>query len=404
MIPYGRQWISPEDVASVVAILSSDHLTQGPAIPRFQDAIRAACSAPHAIAVNSATSGLHIACLALGLGPGTWLWTSPNSFVASANVARLCGAEVDFVDIDPDTLNMCPRQLRDKLETARHLGRLPHIVMPVHFGGTPCDMQAIHALAHDYGFRVIEDASHAIGARHETGPIGDCRYSDACVFSFHPVKIVTTGEGGVITTRDDRLATKLDRLRSHGITRDPAMMTRDSDGPWYYQQLDLGLNYRMTDMQAALGTSQMQRLDQFINLRHRLASRYDTALAGLPLLRPRRDLPGRSALHLYPVQLDPSLPDRASLRRRLFDHVRARGIGVNVHYIPIHTQPYYRALGFAPGQYPGAETYYEGALSLPLHPQMSEDDQSAVIAHLTSGLASLGLVRACVTQHLRTVP
>lgn len=392
MIPYGRQWISPEDVASVVDVLTSEYLTQGPAIPRFEQALRTACAAPHAIAVNSATSGLHIACLALGLAPGKRLWTSPNSFVASANAARLCGAEVDFVDIDPDTLNLCPDQLRKKLETARRNGHLPHIVMPVHFSGDSCDMRAIHALALEFEFHVIEDASHAIGAMHDGAPVGDCRYSDACVFSFHPVKIITTGEGGVVTTRDDRLAAKLDRLRSHGITRDAARMTQDADGPWYYQQLDLGLNYRMTDMQAALGASQMQRLGQFIGLRHTLARRYDTALADLPLRRQQRDMAGRSALHLYPVQLDPSLPDRASLRRRLFDRMRSDGIGVNVHYIPIHTQPYYRALGFMPGQYPVAETYYEGAISLPLHPQMSHTDQSAVIDSLRSGLTSLGLI------------
>jgi UDP-4-amino-4,6-dideoxy-N-acetyl-beta-L-altrosamine transaminase len=335
---------------------------------------------------------LHIACLALGLGPGKRLWTSPNSFVASANVALLCGADVDFVDIDPDTLNICARQLRDKLQTARRMGRLPHIVMPVHFGGESCDMHTIHALALEFGFHVIEDASHAIGAMHDGAPVGDCRHSDACVFSFHPVKIVTTGEGGAVTTGNDRLAAKLDRLRSHGITRDPALMTQNADGPWSYQQLDLGLNYRMTDMQAALGASQMQRLGQFITLRHSLARRYDTALADLPLRRQKRDMAGRSALHLYPVQLDPSLPDRAGLRRRLFDRMREDGIGVNVHYIPIHTQPYYRALGFMPGQFPVAEGYYEGALSLPLHPQMSDADQSAVIESLGSGLTSLGLI------------
>ncbi|EDM73237.1 putative DegT/DnrJ/EryC1/StrS aminotransferase [Roseobacter sp. AzwK-3b] len=392
MIPYGRQWISPEDVASVVDVLISDHLTQGPAIPHFEQALRSACVAPHAVAVNSATSGLHIACLALGLETGKRLWTSPNSFVASANVARLCGAEVDFVDIDPDTLTMCPDRLCDKLHIARRKGHLPHIVMPVHFGGQSCDMPAIHTLAAEFGVHVIEDASHAIGARHDGAPVGDCRYSDACVFSFHPVKIVTTGEGGVVTTRDDRLAAKLDRLRSHGITRNPALMTHDADEPWYYQQLDLGLNYRMTDMQAALGTSQMTRLEPFIALRHGLARRYDWALADLPLRRQQRPVADRSALHLYPVQLDRSLPDRARLRRRLFDHLRSDGIGVNVHYIPIHTQPYYRALGFTPGQFPVAEAYYEGALSLPLHPQMSDADQSTVIESLGSGLTSLGLI------------
>jgi dTDP-4-amino-4,6-dideoxygalactose transaminase len=297
MIPYGRQWITPEDVASVVDVLTSDHLTQGPAIPRFEEALCRACAAPHAVAVNSATSGLHIACLALGLAPGKRLWTSPNSFVASANVARLCGAEVDFVDIDPDTLTICPDRLSEKLHRARKQDRLPHIVMPVHFGGQSCDMAAIHALARDFGCHLLEDASHAIGARHDGAPVGDCRHSDACVFSFHPVKIVTTGEGGAVTTRDNRLAARLDRLRSHGVTRDPGMMTHDPDGLWYYQQLELGLNYRMTDMQAALGSSQMRRLEQVIALRHGLARRYDAALANLPLRRQQRPVADRSALH-----------------------------------------------------------------------------------------------------------
>jgi len=391
VIPYGRQSISDEDVAAVVDVLRSDFLTQGPAVPRFEQALRATCKAPHAIAVNSATSALHIACLGLGLGPGKRLWTSPNSFVASANAGRLCGADVDFVDIDPATLNLCATHLSDKLEQARRDGTLPHIVMPVHFGGQSCDMRAIHALADEYGFRVIEDASHAIGASYDGAPVGDCRYSDACVFSFHPVKIITTAEGGIVTTRDDALANRLQMLRSHGVTRDAGRMTRDADGPWYYQQLDLGLNYRMTDLQAALGASQIERLGRFVKQRHDLARRYDEALEHLPLRLQQRDAAKRSALHLYPVQLDPALPDRASLRLRLFDMLRKDGIGVNVHYIPIHTQPYYRALGFGNGHCPEAESYYQGALSLPLHPQLTRQEQSRVIESLCNGLKALGL-------------
>lgn len=391
MIPYGRQSISDKDVAAVVDVLRSDFLTQGPAVPRFEQALRAACKAPHAIAVNSATSALHIACLALGLGPGKRFWTSPNSFVASANAGRLCGADVDFVDIDPDTLNMSTTQLSDRLEQARRDDTLPHIVMPVHFGGQSCDMRSIHALSDEYGFRVIEDASHAIGAIYDGARVGDCRYSDACVFSFHPVKIITTGEGGAVTTRDPALANRLGMLRSHGVIRDAGQMTHDSDGPWYYQQIDLGLNYRMTDLQAALGTSQIARLDRFVKERHDLAARYDEAFGQLPLRRQRRDAANRSALHLYPVQLDPALPDRASLRLRLFDMLRKDGIGVNVHYIPIHTQPYYRALGFNDGHCPEAESYYQGALSLPLHPQLTRTEQSHVILSLRNGLRTLGL-------------
>ncbi|MGM0740381.1 MAG: UDP-4-amino-4,6-dideoxy-N-acetyl-beta-L-altrosamine transaminase [Pseudomonadota bacterium] len=391
MIPYGRQSISDKDVAAVVDVLHSDFLTQGPAVPRFEQALRATCKVPNAIAVNSATSALHIACLGLGLGPGKRLWTSPNSFVASANAGRLCGADVDFVDIDPATLNLCATRLSDMLEQARRDGTLPHIVMPVHFGGQSCDMRAIHALSDEYGFHVIEDASHAIGASYEGAPVGDCRFSDACVFSFHPVKIITTAEGGIVTTRDDALAARLQMLRSHGVTRDPGSMTSDGHGPWYYQQLDLGLNYSMTDLQAALGASQIERLDRFVKQRHHRARRYDEALEELPLRLQQRETANRSALHLYPVQLDPALPERASLRLRLFDMLRKDGIGVNVHYIPIHTQPYYRGLGFSDGHCPEAESYYEGALSLPLHPQLTRQEQSRVIESLRNGLGTLGL-------------
>ncbi|MCE8519051.1 UDP-4-amino-4,6-dideoxy-N-acetyl-beta-L-altrosamine transaminase [Ruegeria pomeroyi] len=390
MIPYGRQWITDEDIASVVDVLTSDFLTQGPAVGRFEDSIKAACNIPHAIAVNSATSALHIACLGLGLEPGKRLWTSPNSFVASSNVGLLCGAEVNFVDIDLDTLCMCPDKLAQALAEAEAAGTLPHIVIPVHFGGQSCDMKAIHALSQKYGFHIIEDASHAIGASYDGGPVGDCRYSDACVFSFHPVKIVTTAEGGVVTTASGDLATRLDLLRSHGVTRQPDLMTREGDGPWYYQQVELGLNYRITDMQAALGASQMTRLTEFVDIRHARAEAYDAAFADMAVRIQKREAENRSALHLYPIHLAEDGPDRAALRRRLFEFLREHGVGVNVHYIPIHTQPYYQGLGFREGQFPNAEHYYAGALSLPLHPQLSDADQAHVIAMVRDGLKEIG--------------
>jgi UDP-4-amino-4,6-dideoxy-N-acetyl-beta-L-altrosamine transaminase len=345
--------------------------------------------ATHGVAVNSATSALHLACLALDLGPGDWLWTSPNTFVASANCARYCGAQVDFVDIDPRTYNLSVEALRAKLEQADKTGRLPKIVIPVHFAGQPCDMPAIHALSQRYGFKLIEDASHAIGARCNGEPVGNGRHSDISVFSFHPVKLITTGEGGLATTNNPELAERMRRLRSHGITRDPAQMQDEPDGspanasaaPWYYQQIELGYNDRMTDIQAALGLSQLQRLDDYIARRHALAERYDQALAELPLRRPYRAPKQRSALHLYPIQVADG-PTRATT----FQALREAGIGGNVHYIPVHTQPDYRRLGFAPGDCPVAEAYYERAISLPLFPTLSELEQDQVVAALQHSL------------------
>jgi len=384
MIPYGRQDISQEDIAAVVAVLRSDFLTQGPAVPAFEAAVAAACRAPHAVAVSSATAGLHIACLALGLGPGDRLWTSPNTFVASANAALLCGGAIDFVDIDPKTYCMSASALEDKLAAAEREGLLPKIVMPVHFAGQPCDMSAIKALGDRYGFRIVEDASHAIGAIYRGGPVGDCRFSDICVFSFHPVKIITTAEGGLCTTQDPEIAQRLADLRSHGVSRDPARMEGESEGPWYYQQLGLGLNYRLTDMQAALGASQMKRLAAFVDRRHALARRYDSLLADQPVVAPWQDPDGRSALHLYPVRL--KLDEIGRSRREVFDAMRAGGVGVNVHYIPVHLQPFYRSLGFGPGQFPEAEAYYAQALTLPLHPTLSEPDQDIVVAALAAAV------------------
>lgn len=379
MIPYGRQEITAADIAAVTAVLGSDFLTQGPAIPRFEQAIADYCGVAHGVAVNSATSALHLACLALDLGPGDRLWTSPNTFVASANCGRYCGAAVDFVDIDPDTYNLSPWALATKLEAAAASSRLPKVVVPVHFAGQPCDMQAIATLGQRYGFRIIEDASHAIGGRYRGGAIGNCRYSDITVFSFHPVKIITTGEGGLATTNDPALAERLARLRSHGITREPAEMRGAPEGPWYYQQIELGFNYRITDIQAALGLSQLQRLDDYVVRRQYLAARYDRGLAALPLGLPYRDAQHQSALHLYPIQV------RAE-RSRVFAALRQAGIGVNVHYIPVHTQPDYGQFGFKRGDFPIAEAYYDHAISLPLFPTMTEAEQDQVMAVLATAL------------------
>lgn len=384
MIPYGRQEITEADVAAVVAVLRSDFLTQGPMVSRFEQEVAGRVGAKHAVAVNSATSALHIACLALGLGPGDWLWTSPITFVASANCALYCGARVDFVDIDPRTANLCPRELEAKLQRAEREGRLPRIVVPVHLAGEPCDMQAIHALARRYGFRVIEDASHAIGGVFRGEPVGNCRYSDVCIFSFHPVKIITTGEGGMALTNDASVAERLALLRSHGMTREPAHMTHAPDGPWYYQQIALGFNYRMTDLQAALGISQLSRLGGYVARRHALADRYDRQLADLPLAVPTRVRQNRSALHLYVIRL--RTQDRRS-RREVFDLLRAEGIGVNVHYIPVHLQPYYAAMGFRPGDYPQAERYYEEAISLPMYAALRDQEQDQVVVAVRKALA-----------------
>ncbi|MDP2085489.1 MAG: UDP-4-amino-4,6-dideoxy-N-acetyl-beta-L-altrosamine transaminase [Gemmobacter sp.] len=381
MIPYGRQDISDEDIAAVVAVLRSDYLTQGPMVPRFEAAVAAHVGAAHAVAVNSATSALHIACMALGLGPGDVLWTVPTTFVASANCALYCGAAVDFVDIDPVTWTMCPRALAAKLDRAAAEGRLPKVIVPVHLCGQSADMAEIGRLARAYGVKVVEDASHSIGATHEGRPVGDCRHSDICVFSFHPVKIITTAEGGLATTQDARLARAMDLARSHGITRDAAEMTHAPDGPWYYQQIALGYNYRMTELQAALGLSQMARLDQFVARRRDLAARYDRMLGNLPLTRPAPAADVQSAWHLYVVRVD------AGRHRAVFEALRADGIGVNLHYIPVHTQPYYRAMGFAPGQFPNAERYYAEAISIPLYAGLTDTDQERVVAALERALA-----------------
>jgi len=383
-IPYARQSISEADIEAVVAVLRSDWLTQGPHIARFEQGVAAYCGARHAVAVSSGTAALHLACLALDLGPGDLLWTSANTFAASANCARYCGAEVDFVDIDSRTYNISIPALEEKLARAKRTGRLPKVLVPVHFGGQSCDMRAIGALAARYGFRVVEDASHAVGAEYRSAKVGSCPHSDIAVLSFHPVKLMTTGEGGMLLTNDDGLARRLRLLRTHGITRDAGEMSGETEGPWYYQQIALGYNYRMTDIQAALGASQLQRLDEFLARRRELVRRYDETLKGLPLSTPIEKAEGRSSWHLYVIQLD--LEALGISRRTVFERMRAAGILVNVHYIPVHLQPYYRGLGLKKGDFPASERFYERAISLPLYFDLSESDQDRVCAILRESL------------------
>lgn len=384
MIPYGRQDISEADIQAVVDVLRSDFLTQGPAVPAFEKSLADYCGTQHAVAVNSATSALHIACLALGVGKGDVVWTTPITFVASANCSLYCGASIDFVDIDPRTYNMSVERLAEKLAQAEQYGKLPKVVIPVHLCGQPCDMAGIHALSQRYGFKIIEDASHAIGGKYRGEPIGNCRYSDITVFSFHPVKIITTGEGGMAMTNDAQLEKRMQLLRSHGITRDVNEMTQATEGPWYYQQIDLGFNYRMTDMQAALGLSQMQRVDEIVTRRHAIARRYDHLLADLPVVTPWQHVDSYSGLHLYVIRL--KLGEIGKTHIKVFEALRAAGIGVNLHYIPVHRQPYYERLGFKAGYCPKAEHYYSEAISLPMYPGLTELQQDTVVSVLKGGL------------------
>ena len=385
MIPYGRQDISQADIDAVVAVLRSDFLTQGPAVPLFEKAVSAYCGARHGVAVNSATSALHIACLALDLGPGDWLWTSPNTFVASANSGLYCGAQVDFVDIDPRTYNMSPQTLESKLVIAEREGRLPKVVMPVHLCGQPAEMQAIHALGQQFGFKIIEDASHAIGGKYQGEPVGNCRYSDITVFSFHPVKIITTCEGGMALTNEPELADRMIRYRSHGITSDASKMhPRRPDEIWNYQQIALGFNYRMTDVQAALGLSQMARLDEFVRQRQAIARHYDHALADLSLKTPWQHADSYSSYHLYSIRL--KLVEGEQTQRSTYDSLRAQGILVNLHYIPVYRQPYYEEMGFKEGYCPEAEQYFREALSIPMYPAMSDAQVDEVTRRLRETL------------------
>ena len=380
MIPYGKQDVNQDDIDAVISVLLSDFLTQGPQVPLFEKTVADYCHADYGVAVNSATSALHIACLSLGLSKGDWLWTSPNTFVASANCGLYCGAKIDFVDIDPQTYNLCAIELEKKLIKAKQLGNLPKIVIPVHFAGQSCDMRRIHQLSQEYGFRVIEDASHAIGGKYLGNPVGGCQYSDITVFSFHPVKIITTAEGGFATTNNFELAEKMQLYRSHGVTRNPDLMTKEPEGDWYYQQVTLGFNYRMTDIQAALGISQMQRLDEFIEKRHQLQQCYDELLVDLPLVLPYQSEDSYSALHLYPIQI--KFEKLGKTKSQLFSELRENNIGVNVHYIPVHRQPYYEGLGFKQGDFPHVETYYSQAISIPLYYGLSFNKQQEVVNSL----------------------
>jgi len=377
MIPYGRQSINEDDIDAVIDVLKSDFLTQGPMVPNFESRIRDVTGAEYAVAVSSATAALHLACLALDVSKGDIVWTTPITFAASANAIRYCGAEVDFVDIDPHTYNMCLVELARKLENAKRNVRLPKAIIPVHMAGQSCDMAAISQIASQYGVRIIEDASHAIGGEYDGKPIGQCTYSDICIFSFHPVKIITTAEGGMATTNDPGLAKRLELLRSHGITRDDKLFRYPSDGPWYYEQSVLGFNYRMTDLQAALGASQCDRLQEFILARHEIAARYDVALAKLPLKTPWQAPQSHSAFHLYIIQLQ--LDAITSSHREVFESLRQSGVGVNLHYIPVYKQPYYRDLGFPANYCPHAEDYYAGAISLPMFPALTPYDQDKVV-------------------------
>ena len=381
MIPYGCQEITEVDIAEIEKVLRSDFLTQGPIVPKFEQSVADYCGASHAIAVNSATSALHIACLALDLGPGDWLWTSPNTFVASANCGRYCGADIDFVDIDAKTYNMSVDALSEKLIQAKKLGKLPKIVVPVHFSGQPCDMPAIRDLSKRYGFKIIEDASHAIGSSYNQIKVGSCTHSDITVFSFHPVKIITTAEGGMALTNDKDVADKIYRLRTHGITNDEIKMEeRPKDEIWNYQQIDLGFNYRMNDIQAALGLSQMKRLDKYVKRRQEIAKHYDNALKKLPLVTPWQSPSNYSSYHLYTILIKKNLTQKT--QRQVYDELIKKNIGVNLHYIPVHRQPYYENLGFKKNNFPQAENFHREVLSIPIHPSLKEEQQSYVIETL----------------------
>ncbi len=378
MIPYSRQDIDEADIQAVTDVLRSSFLTQGPVVPAFEEAVSAYCGVGHAVAVNSATSALHIACLALGIGEGDLVWTTPITFVATANCALYCGAEVDFVDIDPKTYNLSVDRLAEKLAMAAKTGRLPKLVIPVHLCGQACDMAGIHALSRQYGFRIIEDASHAISGRFQGERIGNCRFSDITVFSFHPVKIITSGEGGMALTQDPLLAKRLRLLRSHGITSDAAdMQPRPAGEIWNYQQIALGFNYRMTDIHAALGVSQMKRIDDFATRRHVIAATYDRDLAGLPVVTPWQHPDCYSSYHLYVVRL--KLEEIACTRREAYERLRSAGILVNLHYIPVYRQPHFERMGFVAGYCPEAERFFSEVISIPMYPGLSQEDQDTVI-------------------------
>ena len=374
MIPYGRQEVTEKDIQEVISVLQSDYLTQGNVVPKFERAVSSYSGALHGVATNSATSALHIACMALKIGPEDIVWTSPNTFLASANCARYCGAEVDFVDINPQTYNMSVDALAEKLEKAELTNQLPKLVIPVHFAGQSCEMREIKKLSERYGFYILEDASHAIGATYLGEHVGNCKYSDITVFSFHPVKIITTGEGGMAVTNNSDLASRMERFRNHGLTRDSLFMEGLSDGPWYYQQINLGFNYRLTDIQAALGMSQLERIDGYIEQRKEIANFYNDRLIDMPLVLPLQSANTSSSWHLFPIQLK----DKQE-RLRVFEGMRSAAIGVNVHYIPVHLQPYYRHLGHEIGDFPESEAYYDREISLPIYPTLQKSQQDFIV-------------------------
>ena len=380
MIPYGKQEINQKDIDAILDVLKSDHLTQGPKVPEFEKKVATKVGAKYALAVNSATSALHIACLSLGLKDGDFLWTSPISFVASSNCGIYCGADIDFVDIDPVTFNLCPEALKKKLKVAKASGKLPKVVVAVHLCGQSCNMESIYSLSKEYGFFIIEDASHAIGGKFKEGYIGNCQFSDITVFSFHPVKIITTAEGGMALTNNSNLAKKMNLFRSHGITRDKNLMTQDLHGPWYYQQVELGFNYRMTELLAALGISQLERLDGFVASRQKLAKRYGKLLSDLPVVTPLQHFDSYSSFHLYVIRL--KLDEIKKSHLDIFNALRKKGIGVNLHYIPIHTQPYYQKRGFKGIVFREAENYYREAISLPMYSSLSFKEQDYVVKAL----------------------
>lgn len=381
MIPYGRQDIDENDIKAVLEVLKSDWITQGPNVEAFENCVAKYCNAKYGVSANSATSALHIACLAIGLGEGDILWTSPITFVASSNCALYCGASVDFVDIDLDTYTISIPALTEKLEQAERIGKLPKVIVPVHLGGHSSDMACLKKLSDKYGFKIIEDASHAIGGKYKGEPVGNCKYSDICVFSFHPVKIITTAEGGMATTNDANLADKMAMCRTHGITKDESQMRNKSHGPWYYEQKELGLNYRLTDIQAALGKSQMSRLDEFISKRQAHAEIYNSAFADMPLVTQSQNSNCLSAYHLYIIRLN--LNEISKSHRQVFEELRANGIGVNLHYIPVYLHPYYAKMGYKPEAFPNAQTYYSQAISIPMFANMTKSERNTVIATLS---------------------
>ena len=385
MIPYGKQWISQQDIDSVVSVLTSDFLTQGPVVPRFEKAFAKKVAADFAVSANSATSALHIACLALDVSKGDIVWTSPVSFVASSNCALYCNAKVDFVDIDPTTYNMSVEALEQKLYEAKISGTLPKVVIPVHLAGQSCDMKTIHSLSLEYGFKIIEDASHATGGKFDGMPVGNCKYSDIAVFSFHPVKIITSGEGGMAVTNSQEIMLRMASFRSHGITRDPELMTIEPDGAWFYQQLELGFNYRMTDIQAALGLSQLERLDMFVEKRHSIANTYFEKLESDNIILPFQHRDSYSSFHLFILNFTDLAGPHS--RNEVFNRMRQSGINVNLHYIPIYRHPYYSSMGFDPSFYPEAEAYYQRAISIPMYPNLTSLEQDFVVEVIRSDTA-----------------